>query len=286
MRFVEPRGPRGGFTLVELLVSLLIGALLVSVVFQMISGQTRIAAVQAGREEAQQNARGALEIVSSELRSALAEGIVEARPQALTFMQPRAWGLLCTAGTETFTAVFPNTGGDAAWQANPANGVLVRTAAGWVPTPGNYPLRAQIARSQVQGAPNALNCPIGAAGDVVVVEIQASEAPGGAPGDLVALYALTRYELGAGPSGTWLRRSNGMSGNTFSLQPLAGPVDPTRFGFTYLGDNGADLDEPGTNAAVLQMVRQVRVQVVTNSTQRLNDLPQRDSGTAVVTLRN
>jgi prepilin-type N-terminal cleavage/methylation domain-containing protein len=287
MRSVEPRGPRGGFTLVELLVSLLIGAVLVAVVFQMISGQTRIAAVQAGREEAQQNARGALEIVSSELRSALAQGIVEARPQALTFMQPRAWGLLCAgAAGATFNAVFPNTGGDAAWQPGPGNGVLVQSAAGWVPLPANYPTRAQITNAQVLGAPTAANCPIGAAGNVVVVQLQTSIAPGGAAGDLVALYALTRYELGAGPSGTWLRRSNGMSGNTFSLQPLAGPVDPARFGFTYLGDNGANLGEPGTNAAVLANVRQVRVQVVTNSTQRINDLPQRDSGTAVVTLRN
>jgi prepilin-type N-terminal cleavage/methylation domain-containing protein len=291
MRTAERPVGRAGFTLVELMVALLIGMIVMGVLFQMISGQTRIAAVQSGREEAQQNARGALEIVSSELRSAIPAGLIDAQAQSLTFMQPRAWGVLCEpAAGLTFSVVFPNTGGAGGWEAARANGVVVQDAAGtWLPNPDSYPQRARIAASQVLGAPTAMNCPqLTPAGDVVVVRFTVSNAiGGGAAGDLVATYSLTRYDLGEAMGATWLRRSNGMTdGDEFQQQPLAGPLRVDRFLFTYLDGAGASLGNPGTTAATLRNVRRIGVQVVTESTQQVNGIAQRDSGTAVVTLRN
>ena len=75
MRSADLRRRSGGFTLVELLVALVISGVLMATVFQILTGQSRAVAVQGAREESQQNVRGALEIVASELRTAVPQEI-------------------------------------------------------------------------------------------------------------------------------------------------------------------------------------------------------------------
>lgn len=279
---------RAGFTLVELAVALLIGALLVTVVFQMVSGQVRLTAVQSAREETQQNTRGALEIMSSELRSTVPAGILAAAPQSLTFMQPRAWGLLCADAVvqTTFNVVFPDAGADAAWAVDRANGVLVQGAAGWTPSPAlGLASRARITAS-ADVANTGANCGLGQAGNVKVVRLTTSMPVSGFAGSPVAVYTLTRYDLGTEGGLLWLRRNNGVSAaDAFQPQPLAGPLAANRFDLEYRTGAGAVI--PAANlAANLANIRQVRIRVVTESTQRNNNTAQRDSGETVVTLRN
>jgi prepilin-type N-terminal cleavage/methylation domain-containing protein len=289
MHIVDLRRNRGGFTLVELVVALLIGTILVAVLFQLMSGQVRISAVQSGREEAQQNSRGALEVLSSELRSAMPGALVDARAQSLTYFRPTAWGLLCgpIAGATTFNVVFPQTGATAPWNAATGNGILLQNGNAWIPDPAQFPARARITASQVLGAPTAANCPLGPQGPVVVVNFTSSLALTAGQGTLVATYAATRYDIGDAQGRQWVRRSNGMNPDgSFSMQPLAGPVEADRFLIAYFDANGNALGIPGNNPAALGNVSQVRVQVVTNSTQRINGIVQRDSGMSTVTLRN
>jgi prepilin-type N-terminal cleavage/methylation domain-containing protein len=280
---------RGGFTLVELAVALLIGALLVTVVFQMMSGQARLTGTQSAREETQQNTRGALEIMSSELRAGVPAGILEASPQAITFMQPRTWGVLCAdaAGAATFTVAFPDVGADAAWAPGRGNGVLVQTgAAAFVPSPAaGLAGRAWIQASQ-EVANNAANCPARPQGNVKVVQLTTSVGVAALQGSPVAVYALTRYEVATVDRRLWLHRNNGVSGtDEFLPQPLAGPLAANRFNLEYRTGAGAAI--PAANlAANLANIRQVRIRVVTESTQRMNGTAQRDSGETVVTLRN
>lgn len=268
--------------------ALLIGALLVTVVLQMVSGQVRVAAVQSAREETQQNTRGALEVMSSELRSAIPAGILAAGPQSLTFMQPRTWGLLCADAllATTFTVAFPSVGADAAWAVDRANGVLVQTATGYSPSPAaGLAFRARITAS-AEVANTDANCPLKAAGNVRVVRLTTSAGVTAARGAAVALYSLTQYDVATVNGLLWLRRNSGVdAGDNFMPQPLAGPLAANRFNLEYRTAAGAAISA-ATLPLNLANIRQVRIRVVTESTQRTNNRAQRDSGETVVTLRN
>lgn len=286
----DSRSGRGGFTLIELAVALLIGALLITVVLQMVSGQVRVTAVQSAREETQQNTRGALEIMGSELRSAVPAGILAAAPQSLTFMQPRAWGVLCAdaAAQGTFNVAVPNAGADAAWAPGRANGVLVAGAAAgaYSPSPAlGMASRARITASQ-EVANTQANCGILPAGNVKVVRVTTNVGITGARGAAVAFYTLTQYDVATVGGQLWLRRNSGVDVNdAFMPQPLAGPLAANRFDLEYRTGAGAVIPS-ATLGANLANIRQVRIRVVTESTQRMNGTAQRDSAESVVTFRN
>lgn len=281
----DPCG-RSGFTLIELAVSLLIGAILITALFQTMSGQARFSAAQSGREETQQNTRGALEIMSSELRSAVPAAVLQATAQSVEFMQPRAWGLLCAdaVGATSINVVVPNVGADAAWSSNPLNGVLVQTGAVLSPAPAlGLTGRAQILTS---AEVSVAGCGLNPVGTVKVIQLGLSTGVTGTAGNPVALYSLTRYDVATVDGVRWLRRNSGVdASNAYTPQPLAGPLAADRFSLEYRDGAGTVIGTPVITSA-LQNIRQVRIRVVTESTQRLNGVAQRDSGETVVTLRN
>lgn len=293
MRTADPRR-RGGFTLVELMVALLITGLMVAAVLQLLNGQSRMVAVQSGKQEAQQNVRGALEVVSSELRSAIPGAILSADAQSVRFMQPRAWGVVCQVVGNVVTAVFPVTGSLDGWTVASANGVLINTgdlaAPVWRPDPFVPAARSRITAVQTLASPTTAPCgTMGAQGQAVAVQITTSAVLTGDPGDMIATYTLTQYDVGQDATGDWwLRRSNGLAANgTLDQQPMAGPLERERFAFTYFAGNPpVPVAAPGTNAVQLAALRMVGVQVVTLSSQRLNNRTQRDSGSVRVMLRN
>ena len=292
----QSRSPRAGFTLVELMVALVISGLLMAVVFQMLSGQSRMVAAQSGKEEAQQNVRGALEVISSELRGAVPGALLEAQEKSLTFMQPRAWGVVCSVAGNTVTALFPTTGGVDAWNAVEASGVLINQNADpagapvWLPTPAVAAGRARInAATVLAGGPNVGDCAgMQAQGAAQAVQITADRPLVGAQGQNVVTYSLTRYDLAEVDGRWWLRRNSGVTNGVYNQQPLAGPLEQDRFQFTYFtaGNPPVAIGAPGTDAAALATVRMVRVRVASNSTMRINSRVQRDEGTVTVLLRN
>lgn len=286
---------RAGFTLVELMVALLITGALVAAVLQLLNGQSRMVAVQSARQEAQQNVRGALEVVSSELRAAIPGAILEAQPQLIRFMQPRAWGVVCQVAGNVVTAVFPTTGALDGWTVGTGNGVLINTgnvaAPVWLPNPHAPAARASITAVQQLATANTAPCNgMNAQGGAVAVSITTSVAVGaGVRGNMLATYTLTQYDLGQDATGNWwLQRNNGLNPNgTLAQQPMAGPLEQGLFGFTYFaGSPAVAVAAPGTNQVQLSALRMVGVQVVTSSTQRLNNRAQRDSGAVRVMLRN
>jgi len=293
VRFINsnPRR-RGGFTLVEIVVALVIAGGLAAAVFTLLNSQSRMVAVQSGRQEAQQNVRGALEVLASELRGAVPGAILAAGDESLTFMQPRAWGVVCSVGGGTVTAVFPGTGAVDAFTVGEASGVLIqRDPFGPTPTlspdPQQPAARARITGVTPLAGPNSAPCnAMGAQGNATAVQIGTSGVLAGAEGDLAITYTLTRYDVAQVDGHWWLRRSNGVSNGAYNQQPLAGPLEPGRFRFTYFaGSPAAEVPAP-TTAAGLQALRMVRVQVVTNSSQTLNGRTQRDSGAVTILLRN
>lgn len=286
MRYADARR-RGGFTLVELMVALVISGILMTVVFQMLTGQTRVSAAQSGREEAQQNVRGALEIISSELRATIPGAILETTDESITFMQPRAWGILCAQPSlTTLIVAFPTSGNGDAWAASQANGILLRNGVNtgaWLPVP-DLPNRAQIQASANAAAGNCQN----PSGTVTVVQLTSSVALPVVPvGSSVVTYTLTQYDVGTDADGVqWLQRNNGIAGNVFDQQPLAGPLEANGFRLVYYTGNPLAETPPPATAAGRAALRMVGVEIATTSTETLNGRAQRDQGETTVLLRN
>ncbi len=287
------RRRRAGFTLVELLIALVISSILITVVFQMVSGQTRVVAVQSSKEEAQQNVRGALEVISADLRGVFPAGVVEAQARQITFMQPRAWGVVCGSGATSIDALFPVIPDAPLPVASQAAGVIVNASgptalSDWRPAP---PARASVTDlTLLAGGPTAGLCNnSGAAGQVQVIQIEtdAATAAEAVPGNQIAVYDMTRYDIAEGEGGWWIRRSMGIDGGAYNMQPLAGPADADGLSFSYFVDSGdTPIAAPGASTADLATIRMISVQAMTKSSQELNGHAQRDSGSVRVMLRN
>jgi hypothetical protein len=130
------------------------------------------------------------------------------------------------------------------------------------------------------------DCAAGPAGNVRVVRLTLSQAVTGAQGDAVAMYTLTRYDVGADNGVSWLRRNSGVDLNdAFVPQPLAGPLVAADFSLEYRDAVGTVIAAP-VPAANLANIRQVRIRITTESSQRMNGNAQQDAGETVVTLRN
>jgi prepilin-type N-terminal cleavage/methylation domain-containing protein len=88
---------RSGFTMVELIVVVVLGSLILMAAYQILATNTRIYAVNNARVQGQQNLRGALDILSGELREISGPGgdLVVTEPEYLTIRAQRTFGLVC-----------------------------------------------------------------------------------------------------------------------------------------------------------------------------------------------
>lgn len=296
---------RAGFTLVELMIALVIAGILTTVVYRLVQSQSRFVAVQSAREEAQQNARGALDILAGELRTLNPDGLIRAEAQALEFMLPRAWGVVCAntaAGAANASTqldvVFPDLPADA-FAMGGTTGVLVDTASGdsarWAPAAAVAATSRAIVNDTARMVPGTAGgfCPNATAGGTVTAyRLTGVRFP--APrriGNLVMLYQLVRYDVGTSESRPWVMRSNGVdaSGN-FTPQPLAGPlVSADSLRFTYYRGTNATPVVPGTDPATLRDVTRVRIRLAVEGRNRIGGaggLAQKESDSVTVLLRN
>jgi type II secretory pathway pseudopilin PulG len=269
---------------VELLISLVIGALIISVVLQFVSGQARLTTMQSGRQEVQQNARGALEMVASDLRGAISAGVEVGDLDAITVMLPRRWGVVCAQAAGSTTVVFP----DIPAQPTPVGagaGLLFQQpgANAWLPA---LPARATVTLSTPVNV-NPACAGLSTTGTVVALRLDGANHPAVAVGSTVALYQRVRYEVQETRGERWLYRSNGMdAGGGFSMQPLAGPLDGANgVSFTYFtGTPPDDLDVPPGGNASTAGLSQVRLRVRMKS--RQGSSPQVEFDSATVQIRN
>jgi prepilin-type N-terminal cleavage/methylation domain-containing protein len=280
---------RRGFTLVELMVSVVLGAILIGVVLNFVTGQTRVATAQSGREEVQQNARGALEMVASDLRGAISAGVVRGDANSVEFLLPRRWGVVCSQdGPASTTVVFPVIPGQPAPAGGLDAGLLLSRAPaiGWAPA---LPVRATVTQATLLVGTQACNGVL-PSGNVAVYRLEGANHPAGIlPGATAALYQRVRYSVQESRGAQWIHRSNGMTAaNTFSMQPLAGPVDVAGGGISFTYFTGtppvALANPPGTNAAAVGL-SQVRLRVRMRSRQG-GSAGQVEYDSATVQIRN
>ncbi|HEU4561977.1 MAG TPA: type II secretion system protein [Longimicrobium sp.] len=305
MSSAELKGARG-FTLIEVMVALLLAGVLATVIFQIVRGQARFATVQSAQQEVQQNARGAIEIIASELRGVQPAGLISTSRNSITFLLPRVWGVACGgAGGTTLNAVFPDVPNatDVMFAVNTASGLLGDTArAGasqWAPIPDAGNLNG---RAQVNSLP-ALNPGLGVAGSACdsvrttapaagllrAVTVTGSSLPRVPAGNTVYLYQLARYEVATATTGgeRWIYRSQGLPGTTGSSQQLAGPLasdTTTGLVFTYFRSNGTQFT-PGSSRADLLQVARIGIKVAARSRNQ-GRANLTDSVTTSVLLRN
>lgn len=277
MSFAKAAGNRG-FTLIEVLVALVLASLLAGVIFQVVRGQARFASVQSAQQEVQQNARGAVEIIASELRATPDSALVEATATSITFLLPRAWGVSCGGTGTSLNVVFPTVPDTSImWALNDASGVLANTSTTAVPNWQPMPSSTFTGRATVTSI-TAQNPKLGAAGNACADSVRTDSTPArvrgralngvGLPtvpkGNTVYLYQIVRYDVAAVSGEYWIRRSNGLPGES-NQQPLAGPISSAAaMSFTYYKADGTQFS-PGTNLALLRQVARIGVKVVAHS---------------------
>jgi prepilin-type N-terminal cleavage/methylation domain-containing protein len=290
VRSSELRAARGGFTLVEVLVALVLGTLLVGFILQFVTGQTRIASRQTAREEVQQNARGALEVLGADLRGAIASGLILANEREIRFMLPRRWGIVCSGngtspgntGTQT-TAVFPIVPGDSI-PVGTGVGLIVQRASDsvWVPAASAQATVTARAAAILTASPGCGD--LSPAGQVQAVTLTGTGHPGVSRGDRIAVYQLVRYDVGTSGGREWIRRSNGAGIEGTNMQPLAGPLDSLKFEYLR-GNPPAVIAAPGAGASTAG-IQMIRVGVKTSSRSSVNGEPVTESGSVTVQIRN
>ena len=277
-----------GFTLVELLAALVIAGVLAAVIFQFLSGQSRFAELQNAREEVQQNARTALDVISSELRGVGHQGIVAAGEESIRFRLPYIWGIACgyepSPSGSHLVVLFPP-------------GVVADFTDGLVPdslaadTPEGWRFFSGVVDATSGGATQAaqrcntelgLNPPLPASTAVQTSRARryAGVPEGIAAGAPVYLYDRVAYRVSSGASfgGRWIQRGTGVTSS--AMQPFAGPL-PAAGGLHFDFRDAESVPTSNPDA-----VRSVDIRVVTVSRARFNGEPQHDTASTLIHLRN
>jgi prepilin-type N-terminal cleavage/methylation domain-containing protein len=278
-----PGRSRAGFTLIEVLVAMVIAGVLASVIFQLIQGQAGFVEIQSGRQEVQQNSRGPLELVSSELRAVPPGAIVNAQPNRIEMWVPRVWGLTCqemTSGSDkTVWALIPRGRFPTNFPADPSSASNWKLAA--PAADGTWRFVTIVSRTF--GTPAC--DPSFATQDLSnydAVQLRYSGLGSSRPiGSEIFIGELVVYESGTGVSSPriWVKRNNGAS----SPQVMAGPLtDADGLVFSYWCGNN-QVAAPGGSTAGLTAV-QVKVSMA--STRGGEARRQIGTDSARVALRN
>ena len=264
-----PARSERGFTLVELMVAIVISGIVIGVIFQFLLGQGRFARMQGAREEVQQNARAAVDVISSDLRAVGRQGVTWAESDSIAFRSPRAWGMVCGYAGGYLAVLFPAAAvpalsDDSDRLAVGPNGHIVTDIT-----------------SDGTNAANACNTALKPLPQAVASGKRA-RLYAGAPGGLLQgqdVYVYDDIAYGADTSsvagirGRWIRRNN---------QPLAGPIAADGLSFVYQDSLGNTL----SNTPNVGDIARVRLLVKTNSRAKFNNRPQDDIDSTIIYFRN
>lgn len=254
-----------GFTLAELLVTLVIAGFLAGVILQLVTSQARFTDIQYARQEVQDNARGTLELLGSELRTVpLPGGLLMAGADTIRFRSPMAWGVYCGTSAGSRYVVFDK----GVWVTAAAAGIPLRTGLVLQRTEGSvdgtippvFDSDDDAARSDTLAPAAAAASPCGGLTNeptrtVVVKFDDVDAAVPGTPG--LAAYVWRSVAYGGGVADAagdrWMTRELSGSGRP---EPLAGPIE--NLTIRYLNAAGVAFSTP-VDGVRRDSIRNVRV---------------------------
>ena len=225
---------RRGFTLVELLLSLVVSAIIGAALVRMVLGQARFMDQQEAWREARSVSRGGINRLLSDLRAVEAGGLQAAAAggQDFTVRVPYAFGVLCGIGGSIYTVSLLPV--DATMFAEPGyigfalrgtNGTYTYHASNVLPAPGSAALCLNGLYDSIHTLPAFNGSPAGTM--LNLVRTFGAIVPPPARGSIIYLYRDIRYEFKASvaiPGRTGLWRTMVSGGNT---EELAAPFDAT-----------------------------------------------------------
>ncbi len=226
---------RRGFTLVELLISMIVTAIIGAALVRMVLSQARFMDQQEAWREARSVSRGGINRLFSDLRAVEAIGGLRAAAaggQDFTVRVPYAFGILCGNAVAVYTVSLLPV--DATMFAEPGrtgfalrnkNGVYIGYASTAPPVAGTAALCLNGVYDSIHTVPALNGSPAGTV--VNLTKIGAAIAPLPDRGSIVYLYRDIRYEFKASvaiPGRTGLWRTMVSGGST---EELAAPFDAT-----------------------------------------------------------
>jgi prepilin-type N-terminal cleavage/methylation domain-containing protein len=277
------RDQRGGFTLVEMLVAIVILSLVAASLNKIFSAQQRLAVAQVEQASVQATVRSASTIASTELwelstSPAGVSDIVNFDATGLTYRAMRTLGLACqvsanevrirTSFLSQYRSIVP--GQDSLFlfvEGNPQQSSDDR----WIPL-------------RITSVSNGSSCAGAGAIALGVTAIDSASRAGivvDAPIRTFEIMELRPVTVG---TQTWLG-ARSVSGGEASLQPVAGPVNANGIQFTYLDSLGSVTTQAGR-------VRSIRINLVGESDRVARRLQSnsvqlvQDSLSTAITLRN
>lgn len=133
---------RRGMSLIELIITLVLVAIIGSAAGRLLISQTRFYTRMSGKKDARQVTRNAMNIMQTELSMVEAgNGIVAATNDSITVRMPYAWGVMCATNTMMMLPVDSALSAMATFAGyaikdTTATGVYTYTASGTAPTAG------------------------------------------------------------------------------------------------------------------------------------------------------
>lgn len=285
---------RDGFTLVELLVALIISGVLAGVIFQVLQGQSNFVRLQSARQDVQQNTRGGLELLVSELRAVPPVGLREASADGIGIRSPVIWGVVCQpAPTATGSLDIAVPAGSPAFQID-ADWSRVVVDVGPSPQNPMWTGFAAVSDVQVPATTTCTGLPAGA--QVLRVTHGGTLTSGGATpvapsrGSRVYLSEWIKYGVKSLDGERWLVRTRGNSG---TAEKIAGPLPadgvsgaPLQFAYFTRAGGATALALPISDPAQQDSVNRIQVIVGTQSRRKVGTQHQVQFDTATVFLRN
>jgi prepilin-type N-terminal cleavage/methylation domain-containing protein len=248
---------RRGFTLVEILISLVILSVVMGAIYQLLNTTQRLSRAQAEQVSLQSNVRTGSLVVPSELRelntvvggTVAQNDILAKQPDNITYRAMRGFGQLCESpASQTQLRILrssysgyrdPVAGRDSVYvflEGNP----VVSSDDGWMPL-------------QITGVATGNVCP-GAAAGITLTTAASAALPGLAVRTPVRTYEVMQLSLYNDADGrSWLGARSVSAGE--ATQPLLGPLTGNGFLLEYFGSTGAATTVPSAVKSIRITVR-------------------------------
>lgn len=256
---------RRGFTLVEILVSLVVMVIVTAAIYKMLTSSQRLSRAQAERVSLQSNVRSGALIVPAELRelntvlgNVANTDVLIALPSDLTYRAMRGIGFVCQTPTATEVRIARSSYSAYRDPAATRDGVYIfidgnpdiSTDDVWLPL-------------AVTGVASASTC---GGASAIALTVPLTAALTGVPvGTPVRIYETMQLQLYSNGGKNWLGARSVSAGET-SMQPVLGPLAANGLAFEYLDAGGVAT----TDRTAIKSIR-VTIRGVTDQNINLGD---------------